>query len=130
MYESTTNGVRVRATPKFQPDQSAPEQDYYFWAYEIDILNLGATTLQLRTRTWTITDGNGRVERVHGKGVVGQTPTLSPGQSFNYSSGCPLRTPQGIMVGHYDFEDEDGNTVSVNVPAFSLDSPYARNLAN
>lgn len=126
MYEANTHGIRVRVTPAYSSERSNPEDNYYFWTYSIEITNLSAATVQLQTRYWHITDGNGRVEEVHGKGVVGQTPTLPPGQSFSYTSGCPLRTPQGIMVGSYEFIAEDGAVLTVKVPAFSLDSPGLR----
>jgi ApaG protein len=126
MYEATTNGIRIRVTPAFSSERSNSDDNYYFWTYTIEITNLGAETVQLQTRTWIITDANGRVENVHGKGVVGQTPTLDPGQSFTYTSGCPLRTPQGIMVGSYEMIRAGGGTFSVTVPAFSLDSPGLR----
>ena len=81
--------------------------------------------MQLKTRIWRITDAYGRTEEVRGPGVVGQTPVIPPGQSFNYTSGCPLPTPSGIMVGSYQMTDEAGRAFDVAIPAFSLDSPYA-----
>jgi ApaG protein len=129
MYEATTSGIRVRVAPKFLEENSTPEEGYYFWAYSIEITNLGAVEVQLRSRHWIITDASGRREEVRGPGVVGKSPVLAPGQSFSYTSGCPLRTASGIMVGSYEMMLEGGEAISVAIPAFSLDSPYAvRNL--
>jgi ApaG protein len=100
------------------------------WAYTIDIANEGHETVQLTTRYWRITDASGRTEEVRGPGVVGQTPVLEPGQSFRYTSGCPLTTPSGIMVGSYQMTTEDGGRIDVAIPAFSLDSPHARRSLN
>ncbi len=130
MYEAITDGIRVRVEPVFVPDQSEPEDGYYFWAYEVEITNLGTEIMQLRSRYWRITDANGRTEEVRGPGVVGEQPRLAPGESFNYTSGCPLGTPQGLMVGSYQMECGDGRMVDVAIPAFSLDSPYARPTLN
>lgn len=123
MYEAVTRGIRVHVTPQYLDNQSSPEEGQYFWAYTIVIENEGEETVQLRTRTWHITDAAGRVEEVHGPGVVGETPVLRRGESFTYTSGCPLREPSGIMVGHYTFTDSTGETFDVAIPAFSLDSP-------
>lgn len=80
--------------------------------------------MQLRSRIWRITDGAGHTEEVRGAGVVGQTPVIEPGDSFSYTSGCPLSTPQGIMVGSYQMADAEGRLFNVDIPAFSLDSPF------
>jgi ApaG protein len=130
MYETTTEGVLIRVTPQFLDEQSIPDQGRYFWAYTIEITNHGTNTVKLETRHWKITDSNGRLEEVRGPGVVGQTPVLKPGQSFSYTSGCPLSTPSGIMVGSYRMVDETGRRFDVAIPAFSLDSPFARRVVN
>ena len=130
MYEAVTRGIRVRATPQYLEEESAPEDDRFFWAYTIDISNEGKETVQLRSRHWRITDATGRTEEVRGPGVVGQTPTLAPGASFRYTSGCPLNTPSGIMVGSYQMTTEAGELFNVAIPAFSLDSPHARRSLN
>lgn len=130
MYEAITHEIRVRVTPEYVPDQSEPDESYYFWAYRVEITNLGKATVQLKTRHWRITDANGRTEEVRGPGVVGEQPVLEPGQSFSYSSGCPLKTPQGLMVGSYQMEGDDGRMISVAIPAFSLDSPFSRPTLN
>lgn len=126
MYEAVTHEIRVRVSPEYLADQSEPEDGYYFWSYKVEITNLGKDTVQLKTRHWKITDANGRTEEVRGPGVVGEQPVLGPGQSFSYSSGCPLKTPQGLMVGSYQMAGDDGNVLDIAIPAFSLDSPFCR----
>jgi ApaG protein len=130
MYEAVTQGIRVRVTPQFLEDQSSPEDGRYFWAYRVEISNTGEETVQLMTRLWLITDGNGRSETVKGPGVVGKTPTLAPGTTFTYTSGCPLSTPSGIMSGSYQMQRADGTLLDVEIPGFSLDSPYVRRSIN
>ena len=130
MYETVTKGVRVRVTPAFVEEQSSPEEGYYFWSYTVDITNDGPVTVQLKTREWRITDANGKKESVRGPGVVGQTPVLEPGQSFTYTSGCPLTTPSGIMIGSYQMQTADGKMLNVAIPGFSLDSPHAARSIN
>jgi ApaG protein len=130
MYEAVTRGIRVRVTPQYLEEESAPEQDRFFWAYTIDISNEGSETVQLRSRHWRITDSVGRTEEVRGPGVVGETPVLQPGKSFRYTSGCPLETPSGIMVGSYQMTTEAGELFNVAIPAFSLDSPHAKRSLN
>ena len=130
MYEAVTSAIRVRVTPRFLENQSTPDEGRYFWAYTVEIVNEGAEPVQLKTRRWLITDGNGRQETVRGPGVVGKTPTLAPGQSFEYTSGCPLTTPSGIMSGSYQMQLARGRMVDVVVPSFSLDSPYAKHTIN
>jgi ApaG protein len=130
MYEAVTKGIRVRVQPEYLEEESAPVDGRYVWAYTIDIINEGTETVQLKTRHWRITDSAGRTEEVRGPGVVGETPVLEPGASFRYTSGCPLKTPSGIMVGSYQMATEDGGRIEVAIPAFSLDSPHARRSLN
>jgi ApaG protein len=130
MYEAITRGIRIRVEPHYLEDQSQPDDGHFVWAYEVQITNDGAETVQLKTRYWRIIDALGRTEEVRGPGVVGQTPTIPPGSSFSYSSGCPLRTPQGIMSGSYQMADEKGKLFDVAIPAFSLDSPYMARTVN
>ena len=130
MYEAVTHGVRVRVTPQYLEEESSPDESRYVWAYTIDIVNEGSETVQLRSRHWRITDAGGHTEEVRGPGVVGKTPVLAPGASFRYTSGCPLGTPSGIMVGSYQMTTEAGELFNVAVPAFSLDSPHARRSLN
>ncbi|TAJ30330.1 Co2+/Mg2+ efflux protein ApaG [Bosea sp. (in: a-proteobacteria)] len=126
VYRAETHGVRVTAEPRFMEAESSHEQSRYFWAYAIEIVNLSGDVLQLLTRHWTITDGRGQVHEVSGEGVVGQQPVLRPGESFSYTSGCPLATPHGSMEGAYTMQDERGATFDVAVPLFPLDSPYVK----
>ena len=128
MYEAVTHGIRVRVTPQFLEQES--ENGRYFWAYTVVIENESERTAQLKTRYWQITDAKGRVEEVRGPGVVGETPVLKPGESYTYTSGCPLREPSGVMVGHYGMVDADGAAFDVSIPAFSLDSPDGRQTIN
>ncbi|HZA01616.1 MAG TPA: Co2+/Mg2+ efflux protein ApaG [Hyphomicrobiaceae bacterium] len=125
MYEAVTRGIRVSVTPSYLEEESTPEENYFFWAYTVVIANEGNETVQLKSRVWRITDARGNTEEVRGPGVVGQTPVIPPGESFTYTSGCPLRTPQGIMVGSYQMTDARGELFDVAIPAFSLDSPFA-----
>jgi ApaG protein len=130
MYEAVTRGIRIRVTPQYLEDQSSPEDSEFLWAYTIDIANESDETVQLRSRVWRITDGQGQTEEVRGPGVVGETPVIQPGKSFSYTSGCPLRTPSGIMVGSYQMVDAKGQLFDVEIPAFSLDSPFAMRIVN
>ena len=129
-YEATTRGIRIRVEPQYLEDQSSPEDSHFVWSYSVEISNVGQQPVQLKTRLWRITDALGRTEEVRGPGVVGQTPTIPPGGSFNYTSGCPLKTPQGIMVGSYQMTDEAGKMFDVAIPAFSLDSPHDKHSLN
>jgi ApaG protein len=123
MYEKVTRSIRVRVEPRYLDERSAPDEGLYFWAYDVEIANEGGEAVQLRARSWRITDETGRVETVRGKGVVGEQPLIEPGQRFAYTSGCPLRTPSGFMVGSYEMETARGERFHVEIPAFSLDQP-------
>ena len=124
MYSETTRAIRITVKPFFLEDQSAPEESHYVWAYHVRIENQGPETVQLRNRYWRITDSMGRIQEVRGAGVVGEQPVLRPGETFEYTSGTPLGTPSGIMVGSYQMESATGERFDVNIPAFSLDSPH------
>jgi ApaG protein len=124
MYSSTTRAITVTVKPIFLPDQSSPAENHFVWAYRVRIENNGRQTVQLLRRCWRITDGLGRLQEVRGAGVVGEQPVLKPGESFEYTSGTPLPTPSGIMVGTYEMESETGEQFDVDIPAFSLDSPH------
>ncbi len=130
MYDATTHGIRVKVEPQFLEHELDPSERRFFWAYTIQITNQSDRTVRLRTRYWQITDAAGRVEEVRGPGVVGETPVLGPGESFNYTSGCPLSEPSGMMVGRYGMVSDDGDEFEVDVPAFSLDSPDVRPVLN
>jgi ApaG protein len=123
MYRTITHSIQVTVQPSFVEDESSPGERRYVWAYTIEIVNLGLESVQLRSRFWRITDAKGRTEEVRGVGVVGKEPFLKPGESFEYTSGCPLSTPSGIMVGTYQMQNEQGELFSVDIPAFSLDIP-------
>jgi ApaG protein len=126
MYERMTRGIKVIVRPQYLDGQSKPEEGHYVWAYTITLENHGRDTVTLRTRYWKITDATGRVQEVRGAGVVGEQPTLRPGDTYQYSSGCPLKTASGIMVGAYQMETVAGELFNVDIPAFSLDSPHDR----
>ena len=112
---------RVEVEPRFLPEQSAPTQGIYSFAYTITITNSGEVPAQLISRHWVIGNSAGEVEEVKGLGVVGQQPLLKPGEAFQYTSGCRLRTPSGSMEGHYFFVAEDGERFEVQIPPFMLD---------
>ncbi len=124
MYSSITRSVRVTVNPIYLDEQSAPEENHYIWAYQVEIENLGQDVVQLLTRHWQITDSLGRMQEVRGAGVVGEQPILKPGERFRYTSGTPLPTPSGIMAGTYGMETASGEHFDVEIPAFSLDSPH------
>ena len=124
MYSQTTRAITVTVKPFFLEDQSSPSDSRSVWAYHVRIENQGPETVQLRNRHWRITDSLGRVQEVRGAGVVGEQPVLKPGDSFEYTSGTPLPTPSGIMVGSYQMETATGERFDIAVPPFSLDSPH------
>jgi ApaG protein len=126
MYKAVTRGISVTVTPRYMPEESSPEQSRYFFAYSIEIINGSLDRVQLKTRYWKITDANGQVQEVRGAGVVGEQPILGPGESFSYTSGCPLTTPSGTMQGSYLMETTTGETFNAEIPAFSLDIPQAK----
>jgi ApaG protein len=130
MYQAETRSIAVQVTPKYIADRSSPEKGYYFWAYTIEIENRSRETVQLKTRHWRITDANGKTQEVRGAGVVGEEPVLAPGESFEYTSGVPLPTPSGFMVGTYGMVSDAGENFDIDVPAFSLDAPEARRVLN
>ena len=123
-YSATTQRIRVLVAPMFLDGESAPEDNRFVWAYHVRLENHGAIAVQLLTRHWVITDANGRRQDVRGDGVVGEQPVLQPGEAFEYTSGCPLATPSGIMHGSYGMVDSNGATFDIAIPAFSLDSDY------
>ncbi len=124
-YAATTRDVRVTVQTFYLADQSEPERGHYVWAYRVAVANQGRQIVQLLRRTWVITDAQGRVQRVHGDGVVGEQPVLDPGESFEYTSGTPLATPSGFMHGTYHMvATTTGEAFDVAIPTFSLDSPH------
>lgn len=130
MYSATTDGIVVEVEPFFLPERSDISEGRYVWAYRVTIENRSERRVRLLSRYWHITDGNGRVEEVQGAGVVGEQPELAPGDSYQYTSGCPLKTPSGIMVGRYTMTAEDGILFDVAIPAFSLDMPGNKQALN
>ena len=123
MYRARTRDIEVAVEPFYLEEQSSPEDSRYVWGYHITIENHSDLTVRLVHRYWHITDENGVVDEVDGPGVVGEQPRLQPGDSYEYSSGCPLDTPSGLMFGHYEMQTDEGETFRVAIPAFSLDTP-------
>ena len=123
MYRARTRDIDVAVEPFYLEDQSSPEDSQYVWAYRVVIENHSSHTVTLVHRYWHITDENGLIDEVDGPGVIGEQPQLKPGDTYEYSSGCPLDTPSGMMFGHYDMRTDEGETFKVTIPAFSLDSP-------
>ncbi|MQX78369.1 Co2+/Mg2+ efflux protein ApaG [Sinorhizobium medicae] len=123
MYRALTHDIEVTVEPYYLEEQSDPDDSRYVWGYRIIIANHSDVAVRLMTRYWHITDENGQVDEVSGPGVIGEQPLLNPGDTYEYSSGCPLDTPSGVMFGHYSMEAEGGETFNVAIPAFSLDSP-------
>ncbi len=126
MYEANTRGVHVSVTPHFMESESSPRDSRFFWAYTVEIVNEADMTVQLISRHWRITDAHGQLHEIKGPGVVGEQPVLRAGESFKYTSGCPLDTPHGSMVGAYQMVAENGDAFEAAIPAFPLQSPYAK----
>ena len=127
MSDVTTRGVRVEVESRYVPERSVPRENRYFFAYRIRISNHGHEQVQLLSRHWIITDGDGRTEEVRGPGVVGEQPLLAPGQSFEYTSFCPLTTPIGSMHGSYEMQTAAGARFDALIAPFSLAVPTALN---
>lgn len=123
MYTATTRHIRINAFPMYLPDRSDPPNQHYVWAYTIQIENQGTETVQLVNRYWRITDAMGSVQEVRGPGVIGEHPVLEPGERYQYTSGAALKTSSGLMSGHYEMRTDEGDLFTVDIPAFSLDSP-------
>jgi ApaG protein len=125
--DCTTLGIRVQARSAYVPDRSVPAQGRYFFAYKVRISNVGTETAQLVSRRWVITDADGEVETVEGPGVVGEQPTLAPGESFEYTSFCPLATSFGSMHGTYRMVRPSGESFEAAIAPFHLAMPAALN---
>ena len=125
MAAEKKNSIKISAEPQFIPEQSEPDDKRYIFAYTITIENVGSVPAQLISRHWIITDAEGEVQEVKGLGVVGHQPLLQPGQSFQYTSGCALKTPVGSMKGSYQMVAEDGTHFEAVIPEFVLASPRA-----
>jgi len=124
MYERKTHDVVVRVEPEFLGEQSSPADHRYIWAYTVEIENLRAEDMQVVGRFWQITDRDGQMQEVRGEGVVGEKPVLKPGETFRYTSGAPLSAPSGVMLGTYQIKANGGEHFDIDIPAFSLDSPF------
>lgn len=124
MFSKVTHAIKVTAIPQFLDQHSEPDEDHFVWAYTIQLENNGDETVQLLNRHWKITDAHGLTQEVRGEGVIGEQPVLKPGEAYRYTSGTALGTSSGIMFGEYEMETPEGQRFHIEVPAFSLDSPY------
>ncbi|NRB32172.1 MAG: Co2+/Mg2+ efflux protein ApaG [Rhizobiaceae bacterium] len=129
-YMALTRDIRVLVDPAYLEERSDPDAHQFVWAYTIEIRNEGQQTVQLKERYWKIIDANGKVEHVRGSGVVGEQPVINPGEVFEYTSGCPLETDSGFMVGHYTMELLQNETFDIDIPAFALDLPSTPRVVN
>lgn len=123
VYEAETDGVTVRVTPDYMPEQSSRDRGRFVWAYTVEIENHSQREFRLISRRWVITDGMNRTETVLGQGVVSEQPSLKPGEAYRYASACPLTTPHGMMGGGYQMLSAEGELFEVAIPTFSLDLP-------
>ncbi len=120
LYEAVTESIRITVLPKFIPENSNVETSNYYYAYTITMTNEGRATVQLMKRHWEIKNGFGDFETVDGEGVVGEKPILAPGESYSYTSACPLDTPTGSMKGYYTFKNPSGKSLKIKIPEFQL----------
>ncbi len=127
MSDTTTRGIRIQVDSFYDEERSAPQESYYFFTYQVRVTNVGSATAQLVSREWFITDATGQVQRVQGAGVVGEQPVLGPGDTFEYTSFCPLSTPVGAMHGSYRMLLENGESFDAVIGPFSLAVPHAVN---
>ena len=118
----STHDIHIQVQPRYLPEQSSPLDESYSFAYTVTVANQGKVPAQLISRHWIILDEDGQRDEVKGLGVVGHQPMLKPGQAFEYTSGCRLRTPTGSMEGSYRFVREDGEAFDVPIPRFTLDA--------
>ena len=124
MNMKKNHNVKVNVSSYFLEEHSDPVENTYLWAYKVKIRNIGLKTVTLISRHWKIFDSNGSYREVKGKGVVGEQPVIHPGHEFEYTSGTPLKTNNGIMQGFYLVSQDNGEKLKIDIPAFSLDSPY------
>ena len=127
LSDATTSGIRVEVLSRYSPENSRPFQNTWVFQYTVRITNQGSDTVQLLSRHWIITDAFGQTEEVEGPGVVGEQPTLAPGEFFKYSSWCPLKTPTGMMHGTYQMVGKDGEQFDIDIAPFGMKAPYAVN---
>lgn len=122
-HSATTGDITVRVAVNYLAEQSAPDQGRWFWSYHVRIENRGSGSVQLLGRHWRIVDGRGNLHEVRGQGVVGDMPVIAPGSSYDYVSGCPLDTSEGVMEGDYQLVDDEGRPLSAIIPRFALTNP-------
>lgn len=127
MSDTTTRGIRIQVESFYDEERSSPQERYFFFAYKVRISNVGERRARLVSREWVITDADGDVQRVQGPGVVGEQPVLAPGESFEYTSFCPLPTAVGTMEGSYRMVLDDGESFDARIEPFSLAVPHAVN---
>ena len=127
MSDTTTRGIRIQVRSQYLPERSAPRDSQYLFAYHIRVSNEGDETAQLVSREWVISDADGHVEHVKGPGVVGEQPVLAPGQTFEYTSFCPLKIAVGSMHGSYQMVTASGETFDAVIAPFTLATPHALN---
>ena len=127
MSDATTESVRVRVASQYVPERSRPSDSQWFFVYNIQITNHGSETVQLLSRHWIITDSDGETEEVRGPGVVGEQPVLQPGESFEYTSACPLKKSFGTMHGTYEMVIQGGDKFEAEIAPFALGEPHSIN---
>jgi ApaG protein len=130
MFSQTTYNIEVKVQPSFIEHQSVPEDELYVWSYQVEIANRGLETIRLRSRHWKIVNARGEMAEVHGEGIVGKQPLIPPGGSWTYVSYTNLTSASGVMYGAYACEKDSGELISIDIPVFSLDSPYQLNFPN
>lgn len=124
VFSKITHDIKVSVIPNYLHEQSEPSDAHYVWAYTVQVENLSDKAVKLLNRHWIITDAEGHIEEVKGDGVIGEQPELEPNEGFRYTSGTALATPSGLMMGTYEMEEPSGKRFTIDVPPFSLDSPF------
>ena len=130
VYHSASNDIIITLTPTFMPHHSNIDDSLFVWYYQVQIENRSDSPIQITNRFWKIIDAYSRITEVTGSGIGGEQPILNPNELYEYTSAVPLSTPSGFMSGHYIVESADGNEFNVEIPAFSLDSPYVNQSLN
>ncbi|MBH1990137.1 MAG: Co2+/Mg2+ efflux protein ApaG [Alphaproteobacteria bacterium] len=130
MYSKTTHGIKVTAKPEYLKKDSSPDEGKFLWLYTITIENFNTHSVQLLRRKWLVTDEQGMSFVIEGDGVIGEQPVIKPGEGYKYLSGTPLSTPSGMMMGTYFLVNDSGEMLEVDIPPFSLDSPYHTKMLN
>ena len=127
MTETKTDQIKIQVKPNYMPERSDPSRPIFFFAYHITITNEGDEPVKLKNRYWNITDGNGNIEEVRGPGVVGSQPHLKNGETFEYTSFCPLPTEFGVMHGHFEMVCDNGEKFNAKISPFRLNIPFSVN---